>query len=356
MHLSSPQAHPVRVLVVDNAKEALLVDRACDVTAGTHTTLPLEVPTARLLSAAQTGHGSSAPRPTPLRLMLISPPSPHRHVTTDDGHPPPRPQLVATATLLAAPAPLASELCSLYEAMQDQGQAAGLEAHEVWSQHWQVLMHDVSLCLLAADDLLAPREPTSSAPASEAPEQHTAGAIREVAGNLHRFFSSHAMVGWEAQMQAVLQACGGQQEGGGALGVERLRGGRPPTLAEAANPVGGPAVGTQCQASASGCCSSRQAAFGTGHASSMGKCGGREEVVAGAEANGCQGKPHKPELAPAGSDSSCSCSSSSTALSNVKQGAVPLSSHLGLYFRDRAQEQRYRDWAMTRAHVPILVW
>jgi hypothetical protein len=122
---------------------------------------------------------------------------------SDQGEPPPPVRLHATATLLAAPAPLASELGSLYAATEQVGREQGLEPQDVWSHHWQPLMDDI--CLLST---LA----RGAGSAAGAPMQPSTAVSLEMAQTLVQFFSLNAMPGWQAEAQCVLDMISRQRE------------------------------------------------------------------------------------------------------------------------------------------------
>jgi hypothetical protein len=319
MQLTSHQAQQVRVIVVAAATGAVLVDKKYGLTAGHLTTLQLELPSSALATAA-TGKdrqvGGGLQPVAPLRLIITTP---THH--TQGPQPPQLARLLATATLLAAPASLASELCGLHELMEQQGAAQQLTAQEVWSQHWQVLMNDLALCLMAADDL-------SSATPGEgtAVSAYQVQAVGEVAETLCQFFLGHVMPGWQAQMHSSLQALSHQQaQGQQALLWEQGVVATPFHRDEPAGPAT-PQVGKQATST------------------SVPAPGGHDDSQ----------QPAKPGLAPAAGTSSGKGAASRE--QGLHQPEAPPAHLCGLSFKDKAQELRYRDWAMKRACVPIIVW
>jgi hypothetical protein len=291
LQLVSRQAQQVRVIILAAAAGEVLVDRSYQATAGGITNLPVEVPLDALAHAAkgtQRNNTSAELQPViPLRLIVTA----ADHYAGQPQHRQPV-CLHATATLLAAPALLASELCILAEAMQQQGRAEGLSDQEVWSTHWQQLINDLCMCLMAAND------PSSGMGTTE---------VRGVASSLATFFSTHGMTGWEGQMQGVLQALGRQQVEGRQASEEQAGAG---AIADApAGPLP-PPVTQDSKATP-------QAGTSTG------------------EGDGSKA-----------ADDSSKCSST----------REPPMKHFNLSFSDGAQEWRYRDWAMRRACVPIRVW
>jgi hypothetical protein len=330
LQLTSQQAQQARVVIMAAATWVLLVDKEYGVLAGDMTTLAVEIPVDGLGKAA---HGNRPSREhacghqpvVPLRLIITTP---TQHADTSQRTQPVR--LLATATLLAAPAPLASELCSLYALMQQQGQQEGLGDQEVWSLHWQVLMNDLALCLMAADDF-----GSATTGAGTAMSVQQVQAVGEVADSLCKFFSGHAMLGWQAQMQASLQALGHQQghckqallwerEGVAATPSHRdvPAGPATPLVAKQSDSTAAPAAGV--------------------HDDSVQK----------------PQKPQKPGAVPAIGTSSGTGAASKGAphARHAEAETPPPVHHYSLSFRDQAQEQRYRDWAMRRARVPIRVW
>jgi hypothetical protein len=201
VYLGSDSDQRVRVLLLAACSGAVLVDQRYDVEAGRVLPYTLEVPTSALATQLQHRQGGAPGRPAvPLRLVMTTPLTP-----SHSGQPPAPAQLLATTTLLAAPAPLASELCTLYDSMEDQGQAQGLGAGDVWSQHWHPLMEDICLCLVAAHSAAALTATSPSAP-SEGPaggvqSQEVTARVMEVLG---QFFAGNGMPAWQAQLQHIV--------------------------------------------------------------------------------------------------------------------------------------------------------
>jgi hypothetical protein len=191
------------MLLLKGASGAVLVDEEHEVSAaGAVNDISLSVPAGLVAGAAAmvTRHGEqqslehpSAKQTTilPLRLVIMTPTSPHSSTVA-----PQVTRLHTTATLLAAPAPLASELCCLYEAMIQQGQQEGLGAGCVWTTHWQPFLEDISL--LSA---LTGRRAGSS------PAEHQLPAVQaDVAHSLRQFFDVNSMPAWHAYVSDLLRA------------------------------------------------------------------------------------------------------------------------------------------------------
>jgi hypothetical protein len=304
----------------------LLVDKEYGVLAGDMTTLAVEIPVDGLGKAA---HGNRPSREhacghqpvVPLRLIITTP---TQHADTSQRTQPVR--LLATATLLAAPAPLASELCSLYALMQQQGQQEGLGDQEVWSLYWQVLMTDLALCLLAADDLSSATPGTGTA----APA-HQRAALAAAADSLCEFFTHHVMSDWEAQMQGALQSLGHHHQGENKPATYMEQGGvATPSHRDVPAGPATPQVGKQATST------------------SVPVPGGHDDSQ----------QPVKPVVGPAAGTSTGKGATSKGARDARRPEAetpAPVR-YFGLAFKDKAQEQRYRDWAMRRARVQIRVW
>jgi hypothetical protein len=153
VHLSSCEGQHVRLLLFAALTGAVLFDQEVDVAAQDDLQTPvlLRVPLTELAAASHRAalaadepptsssltHASS--KPVPLRLVVTTAAGAHH---CQGGSPPPA-RLLATATLLAAPALLASELCSLHIVMEQEGGYQGLGAQQLWSSHWQPLMDDL---------------------------------------------------------------------------------------------------------------------------------------------------------------------------------------------------------------------
>jgi hypothetical protein len=317
LQLTSHQEQHVRVIVVAAATGTVLVDGEYGVTAGHLTTLQLELPSSAL-AAATTGKGrqdGGGLQPvTPLRLIITTPTD---HTQGAQQYV----RLLATATLLVAPASLASELCGLHELMQQEGQQEGLAAQEMWS-HWQVLMNDLALCLLAADDL------SSATPGpGTAPPAHQRAALAAAADSLCEFFTHHVMSDWQAQMQGAVQSLGHQQGEN-----------KPATCMEKGS-VASP--------------SHRDVPAGPAMPLEV-KSGARSAAPA-AGVNDSTQQPQKPATAGASSGKGAASRDAPDARHPEVETAPPVHRR-GLLFKDKAQEQHYRDWAMRRARVPIRIW
>jgi hypothetical protein len=186
----------------------VLVDQEHELGAGDGASIDLHVPSWNAARAAHSqagaddhalsASGSACFTFYPLRLIITTP-------THKPGSQQP-PQLAcmhATATLIAAPAALASELCSLYGTMMQQGGAIGLDAQAVWSLHRQPLMD--CICLLST-------LPGTAAEAStpQEPAQSTA-MLTEAAHSLQAFFDLDSVPGWRAEVSCILARLKQQQ-------------------------------------------------------------------------------------------------------------------------------------------------
>jgi hypothetical protein len=199
LHLSAPEAQRVRLLVLGGATGAALADEEHEVEAGAINSISLSFPAGKLAHAAASASSTQQePNPAgandmqaiiPLRLIITTPAHPHNTST----HLPTVNHLLATATLLAALAPLASELCSLHTAMVEQERGAGLGVQEVLSNHWH-LMDDI--CLLSA---LA-----RGAAEAGLDHQQAASTVTEVATRLHQFFCLNTLPAWQEEVAQVL--------------------------------------------------------------------------------------------------------------------------------------------------------
>jgi hypothetical protein len=183
------------VLLLAALTGVVLTDREHDIQAGGFTSIHLPFISQEVAREGQnTGEAggqanrtsvSSRQASIPLRLIITSP------VHQSGPNQPPSPtRLHATATLLAAPDHLASELCSLYAVMVEQGQQEGLTKQQVWSLHWQPLMDDI--CLLSTLT-----EATSQ-------EQQSMSVITEAAHNLQQFFEMNSLPAWQEEVVRVL--------------------------------------------------------------------------------------------------------------------------------------------------------
>jgi hypothetical protein len=316
VQLVSRQAQQARVILVANATGAVLLDRTYDIPSGGVTTLRMDIPSDSLAKLAgrhgPNRRGAGGPQPViPLR-MIITTPTKH----ADPPNPPQPAHVHATATLLAAPAPLASELCNLHEAMQQQGRAQGLSDEEMWAHHWQQLINDLSLCVAASAGLSSAAAAGAGATAMA---QHQLQAMKEVTTTLANFFSTHGMTGWEAQMRGVLQALGRQQVDSKQASPEEQAG--------------------------AGVAAHRDVSCGPASAFPLSAKHSTRQRTPATRGN-CEG-PLKPAARTSGGK----------AQDCKPMAQAPAAIHgYRLSFSDRAQEVHYRDWAMRRARVPILVW
>jgi hypothetical protein len=152
----------------------------------------LEVPAKRLEALSHIAMIRDTPR-VPVALQLAVTTTIHTQITQ-----PNQPtRLHGTATLLAAPAPLATELCSLYAGMEQEGQEDGLSRRDVWSHFWQPLMCDLHACLAGCQMAAAP-----SGNAATFIQQNEV-VLTTVAGSLGSFFSANGMPGWQGLMQRM---------------------------------------------------------------------------------------------------------------------------------------------------------
>jgi hypothetical protein len=186
LHLSSQHTQRVRVLLLVVATGAVLVDAEHEIQEGP-TAVQVEVPLAQISCSTQC--------PAALRVVVSSP-SAHPSGVSQ----PPRPtRLHATATLLAAPAPLAAELSAVFSGMQQDGRGAGLSAQDMWADHWQPLINDIALCL--------PCAPGAHAAATWQAASQQEGAARvaqqQVAQNLIKFCSAHGLIGWRSYLEGI---------------------------------------------------------------------------------------------------------------------------------------------------------
>jgi hypothetical protein len=201
LHLTSPEAQQcVRVLLLLAATGAVLVDEEQQVGAGAVGSISLSLSADLVARAAastapahrqqHSGSGTSMQAIIPLRLVITTPAHPHSTTTQL----PQVTHLLATATLLAAPVSLASELCSLYSMEEQEGPEAGLSPQDVWSHHWQPLMDD--LCLLS----------TLAGGAAETGlgHQQAASTVTEVATSLHHLFCLNNLPAWQEEVARVL--------------------------------------------------------------------------------------------------------------------------------------------------------
>jgi hypothetical protein len=196
LQLSSQPAQRVRVVVVEEATGAVVVDKEEAVRAGQDSHLLLEVPLGSLMPVDTVQHSAAAhqsgalpnaasatgEQPLALRLVITTPSAAHQ---PHGSHPPPPARLLATATMLAAPLELASELCSLYTRMEQEGRGQGLSVQDVWHRHWQPLVNDLGLCLNV----------------SKVQSGSVQGAV--AATTLCSFLAQHGMRGWLSQLQLV---------------------------------------------------------------------------------------------------------------------------------------------------------
>jgi hypothetical protein len=195
LRLTTEVAQTVRVLLLTASTGAELVHAEHDTVAGGVTTISMPTPVEGLMTEAAHGlssgaqHASHSPQPVIPLHVVITTPANH----ADQTNPPQLAHVYATATLLAAPVLLASELCTAHEFMQQQGRAQGLNDQEIWSHYWQPLMQDV--CLLA----------TSALPKDEDPiQQANAAVVAQAAHTLSHFFDINSMHAWQAQAVHVL--------------------------------------------------------------------------------------------------------------------------------------------------------
>jgi hypothetical protein len=211
LHLGTGVPQRVRVLLLTPASGLVLVDQEHDLGPGDGDSIDLHVPSWDAARAAHSpvgadDHALSAGASAcltfhALRLIITTP-------THKPGsqQPPQLARLHATATLVAAPPPLASELCSLYETMMQQGGAIGLDAPAVWCLHWQPLMD--SICLLST-------LPGTAAEASTPQEQAQSTAmLTEAAHSLQTFFDLNSMPAWRAEVSCILARLNQQQARG----------------------------------------------------------------------------------------------------------------------------------------------
>jgi hypothetical protein len=211
LQLTTAVAQEVRLLVLAATTGALLVDAEHVTVAGDVTTIDLTIPAGSLAKAALSlplGAEHDATHTSqpiiPLQIVITAPVH-----ASDTDQPPPPARLHTTASLLAAPGPLASELCSVYTGLEVEGQGAGLTTAEVWSTHWQPLTHDV--CLLGT---LAARRRAGTLSCG------SAAVAAQVAQSLSHFFADHALPAWQAQVSCFSTSLqqhevsrGGQGEG-----------------------------------------------------------------------------------------------------------------------------------------------
>jgi hypothetical protein len=201
LHLGAGVPQRVRVLLLTPVTGEVLVDQEHELGAGVEAGIELHAPHWDVARAADTPADDQANRASvsastsltfiPLHLIITTPA--HK---PGSQQPPQLARLHATATLLAAPPPLASELCSLYETMMQQGGAIGLDAQAVWSLHWQPLMD--SICLLST-------LPGTAAEATTPQEQEQSTAmLTEAAHSLQTFFDLNSMPAWHAVVSGIL--------------------------------------------------------------------------------------------------------------------------------------------------------
>jgi hypothetical protein len=319
VQLASRHAQQARVILMAAAAGVVLMDRTYNIASGGLTTLRMDVSSvslARLVGRHGPNRNEArGPHPViPLRVVITTPTN-----QLDQPKPPQLAHVHATATLLAAPGPLASELCTLYEAMEDEGRAQGLSGQEVWAAHWQQLMNDLAVCLMAADNL------SSGAGATASTDQQLE-AVKEAATPLAEFFSDHGLGGWQVQMQGVLQA----------LGLHQVES-RQPSAEEQV-----PATAAVHRDVPSSTLSAKPSTS-------------QHTPEAETSASSCTQHPGAAPAAEA-STGKGDRSNSADASSKCSSNDAPRMKHLNLAFSDRAQEVRYRDWAMRRARVPVLVW
>jgi hypothetical protein len=218
VHLSSQQqVQRVRVLVLAAGAGAALVDDEREVMAGQgKAVLRVQVPLQGLAAANnRTGYGEGPSRDRPahwapsnpvgLRLIITTPTLPNSSISQAPLQPP---QLLASATLLAAPALLASELCGLHALIEHEGVDARMTGASVWSQHWQPLMDDICLCLEALGS--ADAASAASGTAEGAMVGFGSQACDLVTARLCDFFSDVGMAAWLHQLHSLSSARAGQ--------------------------------------------------------------------------------------------------------------------------------------------------
>jgi hypothetical protein len=211
VHLHSQQTQRVRLLVLAGAEGVAVVDTEHTVAGGGSWGSPvtLSIPSKGLASLAH----DSRTGVILLRLVITS-----AALAVGSSHESQPMHLHATATLVAAPKPLASELLALYSLMEVQGKEEGLDSGEVWSGHWQPLMDDLTSCLYQQGSSASVAVPDGAPGTTVTVEREALSndALAQVLSGLREFFSTHAMSGWLQQLQHLSGCPGGGQDTAGA--------------------------------------------------------------------------------------------------------------------------------------------